>query len=1185
MRISRLAVAAALACCACALNACRSNSRVPAKSSPQYAEAISTFYVGLAALQVGDDVHAQDTLAHMTELAPGEPAAWANWGVLALRQRDYDAAAQRFERARKLDPGNSQIHYLQGLLNSERGDSVQAIAEFRQAADLDPKNIRARYALAEETERAGGTNSDAEFQSALENILTAAPDNLAAQLELARVLAKRGDTAALKAIVDRIRARSLNWPPRTKEQLSALQAAVAGPDPRPVGTRIAFLRNVLVRDPEFRAALAQIKPAPGEGAQPFTRPLRLETPPSKPAAADTTLTFSTQAFPNSAGERWTWAGAISLGVTGSLVRATANRHLVELASGAKLPFPGGKPEISPGPDSVLAADLNYDFKIDLVLAGAGGVRLLRQDTPASFTDVTAQANLPKDVVNGKYTGAWAADIEADGDLDIVLGAAQGKPVVLRNNGDGTFAVISPFAGITGVLGFAWADIDGDGAPDAAIIDGAGRLHVFSNERGGQFRERSLPSMPTVKAVAVADANNDGVLDFVAVQSDGAIVRLSDKYEGQAFDIATLATVPDAAHRVAGTVRLYIADVDNNGVIDLLLASLAEGTGASSALVWLGTDAGGFTALPQPVSAAIFGVADVNNDGRLELLGVSADQQAVEAASRGSKNYHWTVIRPHAAQATGDQRINSFGIGGEIEVRAGTLVQKQPIGGPQVHFGLGDEQTADVVRVIWPNGSVSAEFATKADQEVVTEQHLKGSCPYLFAYNGKRMEFVKDAVPWGSAIGLRINTIGTARVEATEEWYKIAHDELVPHDGYYDLRITAELWETYYYDSIWLMTVDHPPGTDIFVDERFVIPPAKLQITAVETPRSIARAIDDNGTDVTDIVNKLDGRYLDTFGRGQYQGITRDHYVEVDLGNDVPADGPLWLILRGWMHPTDSSINVAISQGHRVQAKPLSLEVPDGHGGWVVARPNLGFPAGRKKICLIDLAGLFKPGMPNRVRLRTNLEVYWDQIQWARGLPNTPLKSTRLNPDVADLHYRGYSVIQQPNSSSPEVPDYNRISSSRQIWRDLIGYYTRFGDVRELLKQADDRYVIMNSGDEMTFHFREVPPGPDGWIRDYVIGGEGWIKDGDYNSTFSKTVEPLPYHARQRYADSPTRLEDEWAYRHHPEDWQTYQTRYVTPQVFRDMLWSGMSRGADNETSVAGASGASRSGASLSGASK
>jgi hypothetical protein len=122
-----------------------------------------------------------------------------------------------------------------------------------------------------------------------------------------------------------------------------------------------------------------------------------------------------------------------------------------------------------------------------------------------------------------------------------------------------------------------------------------------------------------------------------------------------------------------------------------------------------------------------------------------------------------------------------------------------------------------------------------------------------------------------------------------------------------------------------------------------------------------------------------------------------------------------------------------------------------------------------------------------------------------------------------------------------------------VWRDLIGYYTRFGDVRELLMRADDRYVIMNAGDEMSFRFAAPPAPPSGWVRDFVIAGDGWIKDGDYNSTFSKTVLPLPYHAKNLYITPPGRLEDEWVYQQHPEDWQTYHTRYVTPDVFQNAM--------------------------------
>ena len=195
----------------------------------------------------------------------------------------------------------------------------------------------------------------------------------------------------------------------------------------------------------------------------------------------------------------------------------------------------------------------------------------------------------------------------------------------------------------------------------------------------------------------------------------------------------------------------------------------------------------------------------------------------------------------------------------MDLRSGLLVQKQPITSPQLHFGLGEQSTTDVVTILWPNGMQNAEFALKADQEVLTEQRLKGSCPFLFAWNGKQMSFVKDAVPWGSAIGLQIDSVGSPGIAATEEWYKISRDQLAPHDGYYDLRLTGELWETYYYDYLKLMVVDHPAGTEIFTDERFVVPPPKLAITTVAPPHHIAKAIDDQGTDVTAIVSNLDGR--------------------------------------------------------------------------------------------------------------------------------------------------------------------------------------------------------------------------------------------------------------------------------------------------------------------------------------
>jgi Flp pilus assembly protein TadD len=1151
---------ASLAFCACALimTGCRSRDRLPATDSKIYTDFVSEFYIGLAGLQVGDDVRAEDKLSHASALVPGEPAAWVNWGVLALRQRNFEAAAERLNRAHDLAPKDDRIDYLLGILESARGNSSAAIGHLRESARQNPRNLRAVYRLATEVERQGDANSDAEVQALMQQILQVQPDNMAALVDLSRVSAKRGDMEMLRSTIAQMAKHSQGWSPEVKQQFAELQTAVASPDHKATATRSTFLRNVLMREPEFRANLAEIAAQPGEEAEPMTRFLRLQNPPSRPAPMDTAMSFTNQPVQIGDAQKWSWIDAIALNGSDLPVVAVADAHHVHLANGADLPFPGGASGQGPSPEGVLAFDFNYDFKTDLLFAGDGGIRLFRQDKPDSFTDVTAAMKLPKTITDAAYTGAWAIDVEADGDLDVVLGTKSGDPTVLRNNGDGTFAPIHPFAGVSGIQQFAWADLNGDGNPDAALIDGSGRLRVFLNQRAGKFAEAKLPeTLSNMRAIAVGDTDPAGPLRLQGLGADGKIVDMSYQETNGTWTSRELAKLP-TLHE--GDLRLRAVDIDNNGAIDFVLVPVAAIGGATGVSIWLQDEAGIFHPMDTLQGPpAVFDAVDLQGNGRLDLLGLDSNGTATIARNHGSKDYHWQTIRPRAHQATGDQRINPFGIGGEIEIRSGLLLQKQSMIGPSLHFGLGTQKSVDVARIVWPNGSVRAEFALKADQQIVTEQRLKGSCPFLFTWNGTRMAFVKDSVPWGSAIGLRINALGTADIAATEEWYKISRDELKERDGFYDLRITGELWETYFYDSLALMTVDHPAGTEIFTDERYDVPAVKLAVTAVGEPQPIVRAIDDSGNDVTNILRTLDGRYLDNFGRGQYQGVARDHYVEIDLGDHVPEDAPLWLIAKGWLHPSDSTVNVAMSQGKHEVPHWLSMEVADGHGGWRTVRPNLGFPAGRNKICMIDLTNVFQHGVNHRLRLRTNLEIYWDSIEWAQGLPTTQLKINRLTPTVADLHYRGFSAVHQANPSSPEIPDYDHLASTSEIWRDLSGFYTRFGDVRTLLTDADDRYVIMNAGDEMSLRFTAPAPPPPGWVRDFVLAGDGWIKDGDYNSAYSQTVLPYPHHARKNYDAPPTSLEDDWMYQHHKQDWLTYQTRYISSEGFRNALNRGDER--------------------------
>ena len=477
------------------------------------------------------------------------------------------------------------------------------------------------------------------------------------------------------------------------------------------------------------------------------------------------------------------------------------------------------------------------------------------------------------------------------------------------------------------------------------------MQLFVNERAGKFRP--LPNPATLDgtvALAVADLDGDGRMELLALGGDAVVRRVSVLDEGRALDVADVA-------RGAGVgkgPRLFAADLDNNGAIDLIAS------GPSGSWVALGAGSEQFRPIATPGSFRILAVDDLNNDGTLDLAGVSAEGKPLRALGRGSKGYGWQVIRPRRANAHGDARINSFGIGGEMELRAGLLVQTQTIAGPAVHFGLGDYAKADAVRIVWPNGSMSiqGEFDTPADKVIVAEQRLKGSCPFLYAFDGESVKFVTDVI-WRSPLGLRINAQDTAGSAQTEDWVKIRGDQLAPREGQYDLRITAELWETHYWDHFALMVVDHPKGTEVFVDERFAREPPQLAVHATGPLVPIRYARDDLGNDVTGTVRDRDGEYLDTFGRGHYQGVTRDHWVEVEIGDEVPRDRPLLLVAQGWIHPTDSSINVALAQGSHEPPRGLSLEVSMADGTWAVARPDLGFPAGKNKTILIELDGVFR----------------------------------------------------------------------------------------------------------------------------------------------------------------------------------------------------------------------------------
>lgn len=1111
---------------------------------------ISAFYVGAAALDADDSVMAKTKLSEATRIMPEEPAAWANLGLVQLRLGDLNAAESALKKAADLAPQNAEIEVLRAALERHRGRPAEAIEHLRRAVQLDAGNLKARYLLIQEFKRRDGGRDAAEIRGHIEELLSRQPQNLVLLLLRGEAAIVDEDMSNVAQMLDRLDARASTWTNPAKEQFTELKKAVKADDLRTAKTRLIFLRNLLKPSPAFRQSLALVQTTVGAIADPLRAPLTLPELHISAAPPDQDIRFSLRRLAGIDDEEAglviaAWPDAQASPV---VFVATANGFRQHHGQKTVLPFPGGPTHVPPSRAGVVALDWNNDFRTDLWLVGAGGIKLLSQTEQGDFRGATADAGLDPSVINDDYYGAWAVDLESDGDLDLVLALRRGALRVLQNNGDQTFQTIATFRGAVGIRDFTWSDLDGDGDPDAAMMDAAGKLHVFANERGGRFEARPAPSdMSSLNAIATGDVNGDNVLDLVVLTADGRLLQVSDRDEGAAWTVVELGRwsrrTDDKVQKRPRRAEVWIADLDNNGAVDLLVSA------GTRTAVWLSDGEGAYHRVAHPPELYVTDLADLNDDGRLDVLGIDDDGEAVHGENASAREYHWQVIRLQANRNAGDQRINSTGVGSEVEIRSGLLAQKRVATGRPVHFGLGALTGTDVARIVWPNGGVQTIYDLQPDTQVSARQRLKGSCPFVFADDGTAMRFVTDFL-WRSPLGLRINAQDTAGNLQTEDWIKIGHRQLAARDGMYEIRITAELWETHYFDHVSLLAVDHPVGREIFVDERFAHPPPPLAVIVTSPPTPLTRVWDHRGRSLVELTRARDGRSVDTFDLGRYQGVAQPHWITAELGQEVPLKPGLILVANGWVYPTDSSINVAMGQGHHPRPQGIVLEVTDGRGGWRVARSDLGFPAGKNKTVIIDLDGVFVPGAPRRLRLRTNLEVYWDFLAWAVTDETAGVEIKRITAGLAELRYRGFSSMNPPGRRVPDLPEYGRLAGTQQIWRDLTGFHTRFGDVRKLLARVDDRYVIMNAGDELVLRFPAPHKVHADWVRDFVLIGDGWVKDGDYNTAYSKTVLPLPSHDQPEYVVPPGTLEDDPVYRRFPDDWRTFHTRYVTPDRFR-----------------------------------
>jgi tetratricopeptide (TPR) repeat protein len=1073
---------------------------VPVPSSSVAEQAATLRTRGIALLENERPGEAGEIFVQLAKLTPDDPLPWANIAIAALRQQKSEEADSAIAQALAKAPGRGDLLAIQGDILQWSGKDEEALAAYRKAAAAASDRVTIQYALYHQAAQSSSPDADAARKEALQALARLRPENLVVVVQQGQRAIAAGDRGGATQAF--LRVRELLGPtpsPAAASALAPVLAALESGDMAAARVPGIRLENVLKPTPAYQQSLRELTPGIlGVPVERFVAEPPLASFGDPVAVRFRAALLAKEPVAGQALAAGDFDGDDKIDLAWAGMGEAA--HLL-IRRGV-----GGDPVQGPeaaGGAGLLAADLDNDGKLDLIGFGPKRVVFWHGRGDGGFDDATAGAGL------AKATGEAAAvlDYDTEGDLDLAFGepgielfrnALQGP---LEPLGKSTF----PALALSSIHGLVASDLDRDGDLDLLVAHAKG-IAWLDNLRQGRFADRTATSglavAGPVEAAASADLDNDGLPDVIAVGNGLTLWRNL----GGKFAVWNLPGLP-AGKRFTSVVAF---DADNDGRLDLA----AAGPDGIVVLGQRGTIASPtFEPLPvegAPAAAATLIAADLDGDGDLDLAtaGPSGTHRLENA---GGNQNHWLDVRLRAL-TTGSGKNNLQGIGSVVEVRAGAAYQFREAGGLPVHFGLGRLRQADVMRVVWTNGVPQDRLQPQIDQRIVEEQVLKGSCPFLYAWNGERFAFVTDLL-WNSPVGLPV----APGVWAGSDPHELVRvDGARPTDGVYRMRVTEELWEAAYFDSVRLWVVDHPAGVEVASSLRVV--PGERQRVAVLAARDVhpvAAAWDGKGEDVTARVRARDEVYADGYKPGPYQGVAKPWTFTFDLG--AAPGAPVRLLLDGWMFPADASLNLAAAQRPDFPYLSPRLEVETAKG-WETLIPSMGFPAGKTKTMVVDTPRL--PAGARRLRIVTSLWLGWDRIAWTRATADdVPVVRARLEPRTSDLRYRGFSRLIRQSPNGPHGYLYEDTATASP-WIPFPGRYTRYGDVQELLGAVDDRSVILAPGDEIALEFDAtgLPPVAPGWQRTLFFESNGWDKDADRNTFEARQMEPLPFRAMERYGD-------------------------------------------------------------------
>lgn len=1045
--------------------------------------------IGVAYLEQFDFAKAAESFRQALKIEPNLKIANINLAIALFNEQDVPSALEAAKKAAEIAPEKPHPFYILGLIARNQNRTDDAVALFKKVLEFDSEDVGANVNLGQIYIQ---QRNYAEAEKIIRRAIEAEPYNSTAVYNLATVLLRNDSREEGKQMMSRFQelrqsGAATNIGQTYLEQGRYAEAiASTGSESELVEKstpKVSFL--------ETKIGLEDVKPDKSSSK------LRDAAFFDFDGDGDSDIVFSNPAkiFRNDKGK------------------------FTDITSDSG-DFAKTSDDIG---HRIITGDFDNDNLPDIFILRQKQNSLYKNLGGGKFSDVTLKSKLPANTSETRANSAAFADVDHDGDLDIVIGGS-GKSAnkLFRNNGDGTFLDYSAESKINRaaeVLSIIPTDYDNRRDIDLLFLPKNENPLLYRNLRDSTFRDVSdeigLKINGNWTCAAVGDFNKDSFVDFFFGQNGkSGVLAISD---GSGKFV-----LKDAPGETSDALSAQFIDYDNDGLLDLFV-NTKKGLTAIRNLggEWAKAEKAIFKTSSDISNSNEMLSADVDGDGDVDLLTIDENGTPRFFRNDGGNSNNSEIVFLQGRVS------NRSGIGAKIDMRSGSLTQKlesysaSPNPAPsEIHFGLGKREKPDVVRVIWTSGVVQAEIefsgknADKAKNFVpLTIEELDrkpSSCPYLYTWNGEKFEFITDFLGGGEMGNWQ--EAGVYHYPDSDEFVRITSDQLKPKNGKYEIRVTNELEEVLFLDNLKLFAIEHDSDTEVFPNEGLGIPSAGKQILyQTKNAHAPFSAVNSKGESVLPKIEKLDRVFYDDFKSQNIRGYAEEHELTLNLDSKKDFKGKTLLLLTGWTDYAFSSDNLAASQSGKSLFLPY-LQVKNKAGEWETVIESIGIPVGRPQTLVVDLSGKFLTDS-REVRIATNFKTYWDKIAVDTSEINSELKTTEIKSSQANLRERGFS--EEIKFGEMIAANYEKVLNDGR-WKYFSGNFTKTGDVKPLINQVDDVFIISKTGDELVLSFDALPELPKNKKYTFLLYADGYSKEMDINSGSPDAVFPLPFKKMTKY---------------------------------------------------------------------